>query len=136
MRVVSVLITVVLTCDMVTYSSTAALLNTTANMTKIGRKERCRHVVRQEVRKYSARVKDLSDMVRMLQEDIQRMVSAGQDQQREIADLQNNASKYQALLSQAISRIEALENPVNSLQKERPPQMVTETIRGERDKIT
>jgi len=72
----------------------------------------------------------------MLQEDIQRMVSAGQDQQREIADLQNNASKYQALLSQAISRIEALENPVNSLQKERPPQMVTETIRGERDKIT
>lgn len=96
---------------------------------KVGRKERCRHVVKKEVRKYSNHVKALANRVMQLQRDIIQLRNEHQQKDQELETLKVSVSSQMQLLQQTMQNLSSLQSKIDHWENRRkPPSSVPQGI--------
>ena len=90
-------------------------LRSLKSLSKNGRKERCRHVARKEVQKYSRRVQSLTDRVLGLQQDVLLMTRQHEREDLERESIRSNLTAHQDMLSRALDSIKELQAEMNEM---------------------
>lgn len=82
---------------------------------KLGRKDRCRNVVRREVAKYAARVQALADKVMFLQEEVNSMRQQQDTQGLQAEEMRGNLTEQRQLLTRTLQQVENLQSHMTAL---------------------
>lgn len=83
---------------------------------KLGRKDKCRHAVRKEVRRYSGQVRALTSRLSQLQKDIAQLRGEHNRKHQELESLKFNMSSQTRLLQETMQSLHDLQESVDQLE--------------------